>query len=88
MITVTPRTLKILAAILWYIGVIILITKGADLASNAQELKPEKYGQSIAWIIGVSVGLIKTHFIFDKSCRKNLKRIDELLGQIESVVLK
>lgn len=75
---VSHQTLKLLAALLWYIGVFILLTKGAELARDAQELQPENCGQSIAWIIGISVGLIKTRFIFIKSCQKNLKRINTL----------
>ena len=75
---VSHRILKLLAALIWYVGVFILLTKGSELAQDAQELAPEKRGQMLAWIVGIVVGLIKTRFIFIKSCRKNLARIDAL----------
>lgn len=75
---VSHKTLKILAALLWYVGVFILLTKGSELAQDAQDLAPEKRGQGLAWLGGIVVGLIKTRFIFIKSCRKNLARINAL----------
>jgi len=71
-------TLKILAAITWYIGVLILLTKGAELAQDAHDLEPEGMGKRLAWIIGIVVGVIKTRYIFIKSCQKNLARIVDL----------
>ncbi len=78
MLSVSHRTLKILAAILWYIGVYMLLTKGWELAKTAQDLEPAKLGQSISWIAGIIVGIIKTRFIFIRSCKKNMARIDAL----------
>ena len=75
---VSHRILKLLAALIWYVGVFILLTKGSELAQDAHELAPEKRGQMLAWLVGIVVGLIKTRFIFIKSCRKNLARIDAL----------
>ena len=74
----TFRTLKILAALLWYIGGIILILKGGSLLITADTLKP---GQNLTWlsiIIGVLIGGLKAKYIFSKSCKKNLTRIDLL----------
>ncbi|MCF6238231.1 MAG: hypothetical protein L3J79_05380 [Candidatus Marinimicrobia bacterium] len=75
---VSHRTLKILAAILWYIGVYILLTKGWELARDAHDLEPTKRGQLISWLGGISVGLVKTRFIFRRSCARNMARIDAL----------
>lgn len=75
---VSNKTLKILAAIVWYVGPVILFLKGASLANEAMELQPESCGKSISWLLGISIGVIKTRFIFNHANRKNLKRIDEL----------
>ncbi len=78
MMNVSHRSLKVLAAILWYVGVYMLLTKGWELARDAHDLEPAKMGQGIAWVVGVIIGLIKTRFIFIKSCKKNMARIDAL----------
>ena len=78
MLNVSPKTLKILAAILWYIGVYMLLTKGWELARNAQDLEPAKMGQAISIVTGIMVGMIKTRYIFIRSCKKNMARIDAL----------
>jgi len=75
---VSHRTLKILAAILWYIGVYILLTKGWTLSHDAQALQSEGMGLLISWVLGITVGLIKTRFIFIRSCKKNMARIEAL----------
>lgn len=82
---VSHHTLKLLAALVWYIGPIILFNKGAELANDAYDLESHGWGRTFSWIAGITVGLIKTRYIFIKSCRKNLARIDGLtspkLGQ-------
>ncbi len=82
---VSHKTLKLLAALVWYIGPIILFIKGVDLVNNAYSLEPNGWARPISWGLGLSIGLIKTRYIFLKSCRKNLARIDALtspkLGQ-------
>ena len=75
---VSHKTLKILAAILWYIGVAILLSKGRELAQDAHGLEPDKMGQSFSWIAGMLIGIVKTKYIFVKSCKKNMARIDAL----------
>lgn len=76
---VSHKTLKLMAAAVWYIGPIILLNKGASLASDAHDLDPQGWAHSLSWIIGIVVGMIKTRYIFIKACRKNLARIDALL---------
>lgn len=78
MMNVSHTTLKILAAIVWYIGPIILFTKGAQLANDAFDMEPEAWGRPFSWAAGILVGIVKTRYIFNKSNRKNLARIDAL----------
>ena len=74
----TSRTFKILAALIWYIGGIILVSKGGSLLMEADMLRPEKNWTWPAIIIGLLIGGLKAKFLFSKSCKKNLIRIDLL----------
>ena len=76
--TTTSRTLKILAALLWYIGGIILVSKGGSLLIEADTLKPAQNWTWLAIVIGLLIGGLKAKYIFSKSCKKNLIRIDLL----------
>ncbi|MEA3287201.1 MAG: hypothetical protein U9Q77_07480 [Candidatus Marinimicrobia bacterium] len=58
----------------------MLLTKGWTLSHAAQTLRPEGFGLIISWMAGISIGLIKTRFIFIKSCKKNMARIDALVS--------
>jgi hypothetical protein len=76
--SVSPRVLKILAALVWYLGGFILLLKGGSLLLEAAELRP---GQPWPWLVvglALVLGWLKIRFIFVKSCRKNLARIDTL----------
>ncbi|MCK5312804.1 MAG: hypothetical protein KAJ62_11880 [Desulfobacteraceae bacterium] len=75
----TFRTLKILAALLWYIGGIILVSKGGSLLIEADTLKPEQNWTWLALVIGLLIGGLKAKYLFSKSCKKNLTRIDLLI---------
>ena len=78
-LVISNYTLKILAALLWYMGSIILLLKGNSLLSEAEMLKPEEgYPWQVA-VLGISLGGLKAKFIFSKSCQKNLDRIDILV---------
>ena len=59
-------------------GPIILLNKGAELATEAYNLEPQGWGRLFSWTAGIAVGLVKTRYIFLKSCRKNMTRIDAL----------
>ena len=74
----TFRTLKILAALFMCIGGIILILKGGTLLIKADTLKPDQNWTLLSIIIGVFIGVLKAKYIFSKSCKKNLTRIDLL----------
>jgi len=76
---VSGKTLKILAVILWYIGSIILLLKGSSLLSEAEMLKPDEGWPWQVAVLGIFLGGLKAKFIFNKSCQKNLDRIDILV---------
>jgi len=74
----TSHTLKILAALLWYLGGVILVSKGGSLLVEADQLKPEQNWTWLAIFIGLLIGGLKAKYLFCKSCKKNLTRIDSL----------
>ena len=76
-INTSQRTLKILAMIIWLMGVAILIRKSGALFSEAYALNPS-FWVWIAILLGVLLGAIKTKYIFHKSCKKNIARINAL----------
>ncbi len=76
---VSHRSLKILAALLWYTGSIILWLKGSSLLSEAETLKPEEGWPWQVAVLGIFLGGLKAKFIFNKSCQKNLDRIETLV---------
>ena len=78
-IVVSVLNLKILAALLWYTGSIILLLKGSSLLSEAQVLKPEVGWPWQVAVLGIFLGGLKAKFIFNKSCQKNLDRIVTLV---------
>jgi hypothetical protein len=78
MLTTSIRTQKILAAILWYIGGFILVTKGGSLLIEAETLQPGKTWPWLAVAIGLFIGGLQAKYMFTKSCKKNLLRIDSL----------
>ncbi len=78
MLTVSRRTLTILAAIVWHIGGIVLLLKAASLLTEAGTLRPEQNWQWIFVVVGLLFGLLKARYLFSKACRKNLVRIDGL----------
>jgi len=74
----SARTLKILAVITWYIGGIILFFKGLSLIEEAAGMRQDSHWIWLAFLFGLFIGSIKIKFIFVKSCKKNLARIDLL----------
>lgn len=77
-LTVSPRVLNILAALVWYIGGIILFFKARSLLIEANEIRSEQFWIWTAVLAGLLFGGAKAYFIFSKSCRKNLARIASL----------
>jgi len=78
MLTVSTRTLNILAAIVWYGGGIVLLLKSGSLLREATALHPELFWPAISLILGLVIGGIKAKYLFSHSCRKNLFRISTL----------
>jgi len=78
MFNVSTRSLKILSALFWYIGGIILMLKGGSLLLEADTLKPGQIWPGLAIVIGLLLGSVKAKFLFSKSCKKNLARIGAL----------
>ena len=80
MLTVSHRVLSILAALVWYVGGIVLSIKGLSLLMEAELLQPDQHWPWTAAALALLIGGIKAKFLFVKSCRKNLARI-AALGQ-------
>ena len=78
MLTVSHRVLIIMAALVWYVGGIVLLIKGGSLLLEAELLQPDTHWPWAAAIVALMIGGIKAKFIFSKSCRKNLARIAAL----------
>ncbi len=78
MLTSSTRTLKISAALVWYIGSIILALKGSSLLFEANRIDPKQNWIWLAIILGILIGLIKAKYLFNMACKKNLARIDLL----------
>ncbi len=77
-ITTSHRALKILAALLWLIGGVMLIRKGTELLIEAYALNATPLWMGFAFILGFLFGGLKAKYLFSKACRKNLIRIDGL----------
>jgi hypothetical protein len=78
MLVVSIRSLNILAALVWYVGGIVLLLKGGSLLVEADALKPEQDWLWLAAVAGLFLGGLKAKFLFSKSCQKNLVRIAAL----------
>lgn len=78
MATVSARSLKVLAALVWHVGGVVLLLKGGSLLSEAAALRP-----GLAWpwlVVGTALlgGALKAKFLFSRSCDRNLARITAL----------
>ncbi len=78
MFNVSHQVLKILAAIVWYIGSGILLLKGGSLIFEAENLEPNRGYPWLSAFSGIFLGVIKTRYLFIGSCRKNIDRIHAL----------
>jgi hypothetical protein len=78
MFVVSTRSLKILAAIVWYGGGIVLLLKSGSLFTEANGLKPGQGWPWLAVVAGMFLGYLKARYLFSKSCRRNLDRITAL----------
>ena len=71
-------TLKILAALFWYSGGVVLLIKGYRLLAEAETIHPGLYWKWVALVSGGLIGSLKMKLIFIRSCRRNLERINNL----------
>jgi hypothetical protein len=78
MLTSSTRSLKISAALVWYIGSIFLVLKGSTLLYEAYRIDSQQIWIWLAIILGILIGVIKAKYIFNLVCKKNLVRIDLL----------
>ena len=78
MFDTTPRTLKLLAALVWYSGVVILYMKSTSLFLEAERVNPGQHWTWLTVFAGSMLGVIKARYLFNKVCIKNLRRIDAL----------
>lgn len=78
MMTVSARSLHVLAALVWYAGGIVLLAKGGSLLAEAEALDPDRIWPWLAAILGLLLGGLKARFIFGRSIKRNLARIAAL----------
>jgi len=71
----SPRILRILAAIVWIGGSVVLILKGGSLLVEADTHKPGHPWTWYAGTGGIFIGMIKGAFIFYQAGKRNLQRI-------------
>jgi hypothetical protein len=75
---VSARSLNVLAALVWYVGGIVLLLKGGSLLAEAAALRPGLVWPWVAVGVALLAGGLKAKFLFSKSCEKNLARIAAL----------
>ena len=75
---VSHRSLRLLAALVWYGGCIALCFKAIRLLVEAEALKPEEDWLWMVVLGGLIVGVLKGELLFSRSCQKNLVRINAL----------
>ena len=78
MLKTSSLTLKRLAALVWYIGVVVLLVKSAGLFLEADRGGASSLLIILAMLSGLVLGWIKAKYLFTKMCDSNLKRINAL----------
>ncbi len=78
MLTTPTRTLNILAALVWYIGGVVLLLKAGSLLLEADALRPRQIWPWLGVAGGALFGGLKASLLFNRSCKKNLARIAAL----------
>ena len=77
---VSHLTLIIIAAFVWFSGGIALLFKGSALIKSAYLIDSQSVWTFSAPLLGVIAGFLKGKFLFNKSCKKNIKRIRTLVN--------
>jgi hypothetical protein len=78
MMIVSARSLNILAALVWYVGGVVLVLKGGSLLAEAEALRPGLAWPWLALAAALLLGGLKARFLFARSCYRNLTRIAAL----------
>lgn len=78
MLTVSHTVLKFLAAFVWYTGGFVLLFKGLSLLQEARAIHPGWLWPVLVVMGALLLGGVKAKYLFRKSCRKNLARIDAM----------
>jgi hypothetical protein len=74
----SARSLVILSALFWYGGGVVLLIKGAGLIKTALQMDSGTFWPGVVLVSGVVIGLVKARYLFARSCRKNVSRINAL----------
>ena len=69
------RSLYFLAALVWFVGAVVLLSKGVMILIHAEGIKGGQPWPWIAFGSGILIGAIKARLFLFKSCQKNLDRI-------------
>jgi hypothetical protein len=77
-VVVSTRSLKVISALVWYIGGVVLLLKGGSLLAEAESLRPGEAWPWLAAAVGIVIGVLKAKLFFTRSCQRNLERIDAL----------
>lgn len=75
----SASVLKTLAALIWYAGGAVLALKAYSLMIEADALQPGLIWPWVGLGLGLTIGAVKSRYVFRRSCRRNLARIDQLV---------
>ncbi len=78
MLNTSSLTLKRLAALVWYSGVVVLLFKSSILFLEADRSGAGSLLIILAILSGLLIGWVKAKYLFIKMCNRNLKRINAL----------
>ena len=78
MFNTNSNTLIKLAAMVWYTGVIVLITKSCTLLIEAYKGDTNLIYILMAFICGIVIGIIKAKYMFYNIGKRNINRINLL----------
>lgn len=78
MADVSHRSLRILAALAWYSGGVVLLAKACSLLAQAWTTDSESFWLWLAPMSGLLIGSFKVVFLFNRFCERNLDRINAL----------
>ena len=78
MFNTSARSLKIISALFWIMGGVVLAFKSVELLFEANTLDKDPLWPWVAVFSGLLIGCAKVKWIFSKSCKRNLIRIDAL----------